>query len=191
MITHSGQKVFPREHRNFDPTGVPTLSDIAIGLSRQSRFGGQTVELYTVLAHSLVVAQLVELHGGTPEEIRSALLHDAPEAVMADVPTTWKTRERNVMEDELYAQIALHHDAPVEIPEIVHEADLSALRAEAHLLGHHAANTLWPTSGLVGMDVDAMKATSFMLLQGAHMEMLLDPEHAIDVYAGAFERTRR
>lgn len=113
--------------------GAPTLGDIAIGLGRTARFRGQLKVYYSVLAHSLVVAYLA------PEEARlHALLHDAAESVVGDMPTTLKTeadkyRERRVLY-RIYARLGLDWPHP-DIVAMVKKADNRALRAEAWALG--------------------------------------------------------
>lgn len=59
--------------------------DIATGLSHVCRFNGQVKEFYSVAEHCIHVAELV------PKEFRlQALLHDASEAYICDVPTPLK-----------------------------------------------------------------------------------------------------
>jgi hypothetical protein len=56
------------------------LRDIASGLAKTCRFGGQTTHFYSVAQHSVLVAHLA------PPYLRAhALLHDASEAYLGDV----------------------------------------------------------------------------------------------------------
>lgn len=83
--------------RQFDcldpcPSTVHIL-DIARGLSREKRFANQTAKAYTVAQHSLVVEQIVARGigaGSPPKNARmvcmAALMHDAHEAYMRDIP---------------------------------------------------------------------------------------------------------
>jgi hypothetical protein len=133
VITHSGAEVWP------DNDGVPTLMDIGRGLGRTARFAGQTEHLYTVLAHTFVVAQLVR-----PENRIHALLHDAPEAIVGDVPTTWKTDGARAHEADLLERIYAANGIDLPRPQArgdIEIADYLALVAEAHVLGH--ANPGW------------------------------------------------
>lgn len=129
MITLSNTPVFP------DGDGVPTLEDIGVGLGRQSRFAGQTRLYHCVLAHTLVVADIMP----EPYAIYD-LLHDAPEAIMSDVPTPWKHPAIVELEDMLYERIVRHYELPWPIaPHVqaaVKEADRRALIAEAYALEH-------------------------------------------------------
>lgn len=129
MITLSGTAVFPHDE------GVPTLEDIGVGLGRQSRFAGQTRLYQTVLAHVLTVSEIM------PEPYAVyGLLHDAPEAIMSDVPTPWKHPAIVELEDGLYERIVRHYEMPWPIPAhvqaAVKEADRKALIAEAYALEH-------------------------------------------------------
>jgi hypothetical protein len=78
------------------------IEDIAIGLSRENRFAGQTVDAYTVAQHSYLVSSLV------PQEYAlSALLHDASEAYLKDIPSPLKVmlRDYAIIEANLMAVI--------------------------------------------------------------------------------------
>lgn len=135
MIAYDGSDVWPSH-------GAPTLREIGVGLGRMPRFAGQTREWYPVLSHSLVVAVLL------PPELRVyGLLHDAHEAILGDMPTTWKTPERSSKEDLLQARIyeRLGIASPnASASEALHDADKEALAAEAHVLGHAEAELYWP-----------------------------------------------
>lgn len=113
--------------------GSPTLRDVAIQLGRIPRFNGALKVFYPVLAHSLVVAQLV------PEEDQIyALLHDAAECIVGDTPRTIKTTAQKVFEDGIQCRIvkSLGLDWPaLDVVAKVKEADDRALGAEARVLG--------------------------------------------------------
>lgn len=136
MITYTGRSVFPEND------GAPSLDDIAVGLGRTARFAGQTKHWYPVLAHTIVVSRLVR-----PKNRIHALLHDAPEAVVGDVPTPWKTDGARAHEEELLHRI--YDELGIDLPRRgaqndVKRADRMALAAEAHVLGHAAAQRYWP-----------------------------------------------
>jgi hypothetical protein len=61
------------------------IEDIALALSREPRFVGHTRFFHSVAAHSLLAAMLA------PGEFKlEALLHDAAEAYLKDIPTPLK-----------------------------------------------------------------------------------------------------
>ena len=62
------------------------LEDIAHGLSNVGRFAGQGEGFYSVACHSVHVSHEVEARDGSIEAQRYALVHDAAEAYLSDVP---------------------------------------------------------------------------------------------------------
>jgi len=62
------------------------FADIAHALANICRFAGQSRLFYSVAQHSCAVAAWVEGAGGSLELIQAALLHDAAEAYLGDVP---------------------------------------------------------------------------------------------------------
>ena len=62
-----------------------SLQVLAQGLSRESRFAGQSADLYTVAQHSVLASHLVP-----PHLARQALYHDASEALLKDLPKPLK-----------------------------------------------------------------------------------------------------
>ena len=76
ILTRSGR------HPDFlDPhPGEIEIFDIAVALSRECRFSGQTRRAYSVAQHSVLASRIV------PEAFaREALLHDATEAYLRDL----------------------------------------------------------------------------------------------------------
>lgn len=88
LQTVSGRWVNP-----FDPDpGQIDIGDIARALSNQCRFGGHCRPFYSVAQHSVHVSELVEQRGGDVEDVFAALMHDAAEAYLGDMPHPIKHR---------------------------------------------------------------------------------------------------
>lgn len=89
-----------------DPETI-VLRDIALGLSRQSRFVGQCSRYYSVAEHSLLTLALARGYLEQPilsEEIqKAALMHDGHEAFLRDFPSPLKKHftEYEVLVDRL------------------------------------------------------------------------------------------
>lgn len=103
-----GGKIDARSGSTINPLdpdpGAITLDDIAHGLSRVCRFAGQCRGFYSVARHSVLVSREVEARGAGTVAQRLALVHDAPEAYLSDVPgpakaglPDYKRAERGLM----------------------------------------------------------------------------------------------
>src|ERR687897_2976407 len=88
LQTVSGRWVNP-----FDPDPRQLdAGDIARALANQCRFGGHCRTFYSVAQHSVIVSELVEQRGGDAEGAVGALMHDATEAYLGDMPHPLKHR---------------------------------------------------------------------------------------------------
>lgn len=88
----------------FEPTAeMISIEDIAHSLSHQCRFGGHLPEFYSVAQHSIMCSLMID-----HEHKLAALLHDASEAYLMDIPTPIKKRLSNYkeIEDNLMRVIA-------------------------------------------------------------------------------------
>ena len=81
MTTYTGRKL----HYLAPHSDEIDLRDIVRGVSRESRFAGQTEHSYYVAEHLIHCANLVE-----PKYQALALVHDAPEAYLRDLPRPFK-----------------------------------------------------------------------------------------------------
>ena len=146
IITSSGRKVGP----DF---GAPSLDDITIALSRQPRFGGHgRIDSYSVLDHSLFVERLARGYHLFTERYRphlrlAALLHDAHEAMTADIPSPFKVPAMREVQHLLDERIAT--ELIPEVPRFfershlrVSTLDKFALFAEALVVGPPTLNTV-------------------------------------------------
>lgn len=119
------------------------LEDIAHGLSNIPRFAGQLDERWTVLEHSMFVATIVKNRlKGTPDEslaVLQALLHDAAEAYMGDIPSPLKSLlpDYTRIENRLLSTIFTAFNLPISLHPEVKIADEIALATEAHWLFAH------------------------------------------------------
>lgn len=126
--------------RSFHPTNptvdVIDIGDIAHALSHICRFAGHTRYFYSVAQHSVLVADIVKNKGGSRIEQLDALMHDAAEAYLMDVPTPVKKLLTNYkeIENKVHACIAERYDLSYEMPALVHLADGIALATEAEAL---------------------------------------------------------
>lgn len=152
---------------------VPDFEYIARGLARQIRFGGHSLHVYSVLAHTLVVTNFV------PKEYRIfAMLHDAPEAVMGDTPRPWKSIEQCRLEDTLLERITrscgLPWPWPERIAKAVYDVDDAAGIAESHVIEFYDGT--WDDNPRQ----DIMDATHKMLMPSAMW--VTNPELGINNY---------
>lgn len=138
--TNSGKKI---DLLKPDPAQID-LDDIAHALSFVPRFMGQTDRFYSVLTHSVNVASLVP-----PQFKLAALLHDATEAYIGDVPTPLKDLLGNSYRDvEARLAIAIGTRFGVRcflhsLPDVIKQADRIMLVTEHHLLQKKAADWGW------------------------------------------------
>jgi len=119
--------------KRFDPMS-PTLDDINIediahALSMMCRFGGHCLRYYSVAEHSILMAQKA-----TKKNKLWALLHDASEAYIVDVPRPLKSHlggykecEKNIM-----AVICEKFGLPQDMPDEVKHLDETILATECN-----------------------------------------------------------
>lgn len=123
LRTHSGTliDVFAPRIEEFH------IEDIAHSLSQLCRYGGHCEPFYSVAQHSIACSYLV-----SPKNAMCALLHDATEAYLVDIPKPIKKQIHfyNELENELYQSIAKRFNLPTPIPEEVHKADNDMLTFE-------------------------------------------------------------
>ena len=115
------------------------IADIAHALSNQCRFAGHVRVFYSVAEHCVRVSQLCR-----PEDALWGLLHDAPEAFLAEVPAPLKELPEfdayRAAERSLQRTIAARFGLAPDQPRSVTEADRA-------VLGIEIRDLLRPTGG--------------------------------------------
>lgn len=116
----------------FEPdVSTININDIAHALSMQCRFGGHLPVFYSVAQHCVTMSRLMhESHK------MAALLHDASEAYLLDIPRPIKSRLSNYkeIEDQLMKLIAAKFGFSYPLHEKVKEVDEYMLQWEWHRL---------------------------------------------------------
>lgn len=116
MQTFSGRRFYPLSPRpdELEP------ADIAHALSLLCRYGGHVDRFYSVAEHCVLMSQAV-----APANALAALLHDATEAYVVDVPRPLKRQLPGYreIEEQVWFAIAHRFRLDFELPAEVHEAD--------------------------------------------------------------------
>ncbi len=147
--TVSGRRFNPLDP---DPEQID-IGDIALALSHQCRFGGHCRVFYSVAQHSCLVADLVQERGGDTTTALWALLHDASEAYLVDLPHPLKHRSElgrlyAEYEDGLQDSILERFGLPAEPPPGVKDVDRALLATERRTV----ASVVWHWPELEGYE---------------------------------------
>jgi 5'-deoxynucleotidase YfbR-like HD superfamily hydrolase len=150
--TWSGLRFSPLEP---DPAAIE-IEDIAHALANLCRFGGHCSAFYSIAQHSCLVADAVD---GVRDTVLHALLHDASEAYLGDLPHPLKHRSPlgvlyREIEAPLQAAILERFGLGAATPAIVKEVDRAALATERATLMRTADDGWWPElDGVEPLDV--------------------------------------
>lgn len=129
LQTYTGRAINPLAPRTSDIA----IEDIAHALALQCRFGGHIREFYSVAQHAWLVSQAVP-----PADALWALLHDASEAYLMDLPTPVKRvgplAGYSALEAQLQRVIYQRFGLAGEEPASVRVADQALLRLESTVL---------------------------------------------------------
>lgn len=126
--TYTGKKFYFQDPKPEDFS----LVDIAHALAQTPRFGGHCRFHYSVAQHCLAMADMLD----TPEEKLYALLHDASEAYIGDLPRPIKRAMpafKNA-EDVIHAAIFEWAGLDPVLPDVIHYLDHHCVRNEAEHL---------------------------------------------------------
>jgi len=121
--TFTGGRFWPMDPHAEDVE----IADIAHALSMQCRFAGHCIRFYSVAEHCVHLS-----HAVPAEHALWALLHDASEAYLADVPSPVKPFLAGYREAETLVMFAVcrRFGLDYEMPPAVHEADWRILGDE-------------------------------------------------------------
>lgn len=103
ILTFTGRRFYPFSPRSEDVC----LEDIAHALSMKCRYQGHTRWFYSVAEHSVGVMLGAKQAGAQLPEQLQALLHDAAEAYLPDVPSPVKPHLNGFKEVELRVEDAI------------------------------------------------------------------------------------
>lgn len=116
------------------------IEDIAHGLARVARWNGQTTgeHAYSVAQHSLLVTDLAQAFAPDWDQAKllAALLHDAPEYVIGDMISPFKTAlgvNYEAFEARLEEAIHIRFGIPITTPKHVEKTIKRADRVSAYL----------------------------------------------------------
>jgi hypothetical protein len=153
LQTISGRWVNP-----FDPDPDQLdAGDIARALANQCRFGGHCHTFYSIAQHSVLVSELVEQRGGDAEDAFAALMHDAAEAYLGDMPHPLKHRSAlgaafKAAEDHLEQAIRARFAIKADVPDIK-RVDRALLATERRAFS--AETWHWPElEGVEALDLE-------------------------------------
>lgn len=139
--TYSGQQFFPLEPKAEEVHA----EDIAHALGLLCRFGGHSVRFYSVAEHCVLMSYLVP-----PEDALWALLHDATEAYVVDLPRPIKRMlpDYSAMEGRVMDVILEAFDLTTPMmPDSVREADNRILFTERDQL-MRPSGIAWSAEGI-------------------------------------------
>lgn len=134
ICTSTGRRIYYGQMRDQN---VYTVEDIAAALSNLCRFAGHCPAFYSVAQHSVIVAYQVLLRTGCAATALAALMHDAAEAYMVDIPRPLKRMlpEYRAIEREITAHIFRQHGLAYPYNELIGRVDNEVLATEARDFG--------------------------------------------------------
>lgn len=150
IATSGGKLIDPFTMRAED--GLFDIVEVAHALANQCRYSGHVKRFYSVAEHCLLVEQVVRSRIGLEERdalgvCRWALVHDAEEAYLLDLPSPIKRRPDmaayRAAGKRLMGEIAKWLDLTNEEPTLVGEVDVELRGTERAWLFPHIEN--WDT----------------------------------------------
>lgn len=131
MQTYTGGQFFPQDPRPEDFRAEDFIHALAI----ENRFCGHLAAPYSVAQHCVLVKNIVESQFGILDRVilRWALLHDAPEGYIKDIPRPVKRAlgaAYSDMETAVMNALCTRYGLPFGMPPIIKRADEVALATE-------------------------------------------------------------
>lgn len=169
MQTFTGIQFWPCDPRAEEIR----IADVAHALSMQCRYGGHCREFYSVAEHSWRASKVCD-----PKNALWALLHDAAEAYLVDLPRPIKRHsalgdEYRKMETKLMLAVCERFGLDLEEPYDVKQADELMLHWEARdLMGPHPAP--WANEGTFKLPSLVMSPMSPRIAEQAFLERYIE-----------------
>lgn len=152
IYSYTGRLVGPNNE-------TPSLQDISTQLGRICRYAGAGVKFWSVLLHSLVVADLLPTHLKI-----YGLLHDATESMVGDIPRGFKDQWVSDVEDYMFDRILEEFGIPLLTTAEhtqVKAADDRALAGEVWTVGTASLQGYYPNRDLMAEDLVLAYASKF------------------------------
>ena len=150
---HTGKKIY----LPITPDMID-IEDISHALAHQCRYGGHVLSFYSVAEHSCHIADHVFRVSNDKKHALSALLHDASETYLIDVPKPVKMQLTNYveLEEQIEGVIAEVFDLNYPWSDLIKEADCRILMDERAALFHPSGHD-WhlPVDGPLGISIKA------------------------------------
>lgn len=139
ITTHTGISFYPHDPRADEIV----LDDIAHALAHQCRYAGHSSRFYSVAEHCVMCARVA-----APEFAFTALMHDAAEAYLPDIPRPIKRMLPDYKDMERKIELVLkdRFDFTYPFPAAVHEIDNRMLCTEGAIFFAGAPEKWWITS---------------------------------------------
>lgn len=135
ILTYTGKRFYPLDphFEDFD------ILDIAHALSMTCRYAGHCKRFYSVAEHSVILARWIKKTYGVTYYTRWALLHDASEAYILDIPRPLKPSLTGyaAIEAGIMSKVADHFMLYGTMPAEVKDADDRILADEKAANHHH------------------------------------------------------
>ena len=145
METYSGKRF---TFMNPRPEMID-VEDIAHAIGKLCRYGGHSRRFYSVAEHCVHLAKWVIRQGGDTQTALTALMHDATEGYLVDMPRPIKHQlpDYRRIEDVLAEAIAAKFGLTFPMPRLIHEADSRILVDERAQVMSKSGND-WGVDGL-------------------------------------------